>query len=88
MMSSAAHIQLDARIDAVRQYDHPMSPSKERLITFRVPPELAEAMEAYQERYGTPLSVQCRRAIEAWLSNEGFFGPKADRLRASTRKRS
>jgi len=65
-----------------------MSPSKERLITFRARPELADAMEAYRERYGTPLSEQCRRALEAWLSNEGFFEPKADRPRAGTRKRS
>jgi hypothetical protein len=66
---------------------HLMSPSKERIVTFRVSPELAAAMEELHERHGTPFSEQCRRALEAWLRDQGVLKGKADRLRGDTRKR-
>lgn len=57
-----------------------------RVMTFRPDEDILEAMEALQERDGTPYSVQIRRALRSWLTEKGVM--KADRKRASTRKRS
>lgn len=63
-----------------------MSP-KDRSVTIRLDPPIAEAMEAMRLRYGTPLSEQVRRALVAWLTAEGFMETKADRKRGGARKR-
>jgi hypothetical protein len=63
-----------------------MSP-KERSITVRLEPAMAEAMEAVQERFGTPFSEQVRRGLAEWLEKQGFK-VKTERKRVATRKRS
>jgi len=56
-----------------------------RVMTFRPDEDILEAMEALQERDGTPYSVQIRRALRAWLIEKDVL--KVDRKRAGTRKR-
>jgi predicted DNA-binding protein len=53
---------------------------------FRIDTELLEGLRAYQEREGVTIAEQVRRAIRAWLIEKDVI--KADRKRASTRKRS
>jgi len=55
-------------------------------MTFRIDPDVLVGMELQKERHGTPFSEQIRRALKAWLTAEGVM--KAERKRASTRKRS
>jgi hypothetical protein len=45
-----------------------MSP-KDRTIIARVEPDVAEQMDAIQERFGMALSEQVRRALDAWLAS-------------------
>ena len=46
-------------------------------------------MEFLRERDGTPFSEQIRRGLRLWLESRGVsVKPKAERQRASTRKRS
>jgi hypothetical protein len=46
-----------------------------------------DGLRAVKDRDGIPVSVQVRRAIEAWL-REKAVDVKSERPRASTRKRS
>jgi predicted DNA-binding protein len=39
--------------------------------TFRLPPELLDALQAIKERDGIPVSEQVRRAIVMWLDSKG-----------------
>ena len=57
-----------------------------RLAAFRVEPELMDAMERLREKVGISFSEQMRRALRAWLEEQGVLD-KTDRKRASTRKR-
>jgi predicted DNA-binding protein len=54
--------------------------------TFRLPPELLEALQAIKERDGIPLSEQVRRAIAMWLESKGMrVDPKKTRPKKRTR---
>jgi hypothetical protein len=57
-----------------------------KLTNFRIDPDLAEGLRAVRERDGIPDGEQIRRAVRAWLESKGVM--KAERRRASTRKRS
>ena len=59
---------------------------RDRTITFRPDNDLMAGMDELQERYGTPYSEQIRRALRAWLEEQGVI--KAERKRAGTRTRS
>jgi hypothetical protein len=50
-------------------------------------PEQIEALRRVEARTGAAMAEQIRRAIDAWLEKEDRPG-RADRRRASTRKRS
>jgi hypothetical protein len=63
----------------------PMTPER-KVTTFRIDEDLMEAMQRLQARDGIPLSEQIRRALRPWLEEKGVI--KAERKRASTRKRS
>jgi hypothetical protein len=54
--------------------------------TLRIDDRLMEGLRAVKERDGIPVSEQLRRAVEAWLREKGVE-VKADRKRATTRKR-
>jgi hypothetical protein len=59
-----------------------------KITNFRLDPELVEALHFIKERDGIPVVEQARRALKAWIEQRGVtIKPKADRLRASTRKR-
>jgi hypothetical protein len=58
---------------------------KERMISVRIDAETEAAMLQLQERYGTPLSEQIRRALKVWLVEQGAL--KTERPRAVTRRR-
>ncbi len=67
-----------------------MSP-KDRTITVRVEPTIAEQMEAIQERFGMAKSEQIRRALESWLAAGagGLLGSeKTATRRAPTRRKA
>jgi hypothetical protein len=57
------------------------------VTTLRIDDQLMDGLRAVKERDGIPVSVQVRRAIEAWL-REKAVDVKSERPRASTRKRS
>jgi hypothetical protein len=61
-----------------------MSPNKEGIVTFRISPEVQAGMETLRERYGTPFSEQCRRALESWLREQGMLTTKPEGRRAAT----
>jgi Ribbon-helix-helix protein, copG family len=54
----------------------------------RIDDELLEGLQQLKDRDGAPVSEQVRRAIRAWLESKGITVRKADRKRASSRKRS
>jgi len=56
------------------------------VTTFRVDDDVLEGMRRLQERDGISYSEQIRRALRPWLEKKGVM--KAERKRASTRKRS
>jgi hypothetical protein len=56
-----------------------------RVVTFRPDDDVYAAMLLLKERDGVPLSEQIRRSLRMWLETKGVM--KADRKRASTRKR-
>jgi hypothetical protein len=58
-----------------------------RPTNFRLELELLEGLRQVRERDGIPVSEQVRRAIHAWLKEKGVT-VKAERKRATTRKRS
>jgi hypothetical protein len=53
---------------------------------FRLESELLDGLQQVRERDGIPVSEQVRRAIQAWLKEQGV-AVKAERKRAATRKR-
>jgi predicted DNA-binding protein len=59
---------------------------KDTVIALRVSAEMNAQLQGVQKRDGMPISEQIRRAIRKWLEEEK--GIKAERKRASTRKRS
>jgi Arc/MetJ-type ribon-helix-helix transcriptional regulator len=61
-----------------------MSPKK--TFTFAIPDEMKAALQRVRERDGIPEAEQIRRGVQMWLDSRG--GIKAERRRASTRKRS
>ncbi len=63
-----------------------VSPSTKTQTGFRIDPEVLDGLRAVRERDGVPVSEQVRRALAAWLETKGIT-TKADRKRASTRKR-
>jgi hypothetical protein len=58
-----------------------------RVTTFRIDDELFEGLHTIWARDGVPPSEQVRRGIRMWLESKGVK-VKAERPRASTRKRS
>ena len=62
-----------------------MSPAS-RSITFRVEPELWEAMTRLKNEHGTPYSVQVRRGLVLYLESRGVIENR-DRKRPGRRKR-
>ena len=59
---------------------------KERVLTVRIAADLSNGIEAVRAKYGTPVSEQVRRALRAWLENQGVMR-KAGRKRVVARKR-
>jgi hypothetical protein len=43
------------------------------MISARLEAELVDAMDALQERYGTPYAEQIRRALRPWLEAQGVL---------------
>jgi hypothetical protein len=62
-----------------------MSVTPKRRFNFFIDDEQREGLRAIKERDGVLESEQIRRAIDRWLEEKGVT--KADRKRASTRKR-
>jgi predicted DNA-binding protein len=62
--------------------------SPKKLAAFRLDAELIDGLQAIKERTGAPIAEQVRRAIVAWLEQNGVAKTKTDRKRAQTRKRS
>jgi hypothetical protein len=64
-----------------------MSPKE--FTAFRMAPELMDAMRRLKTRDGVPFSVQVDFALREWLRKKGIVvDHKADRKRATTRKRT
>jgi hypothetical protein len=59
-----------------------------RLSAFRLPDDLTDAMQRLKDRDGIPLSVQVRRALQAFLAERGVLEVKAARKRVAPRKRA
>jgi len=55
--------------------------------TFRLETEILDALQRVKEHDGIPVSEQVRRALVAWLGSRNVTLKKAERKRASTRKR-
>ena len=55
--------------------------------TFRLETEIMAALAEIRDRDGVPVSEQVRRALLQWIESKGVKA-KADRKRASRRKRS
>lgn len=64
----------------------PFRVSPKKLAAFRLDPELIAGLQAIKDKTGAPIAEQVRRAIVAWLKENGVT--KAERTRAVTRKRS
>lgn len=62
-------------------------PSVKRQTAFRLDPEILEGLLFVKERDGVPLAEQVRRALQTWLEGKGVDVTKAERKRASTRRR-
>ena len=60
--------------------------SPKKAYTLKIDPELLAALRAIKARDGIGESEQIRRGIQLWLKQKGVT-VKADRKRASTRKR-
>lgn len=63
-----------------------MTPRIRKLFTFPIDDDLADGLREVEERDGVNKSEQIRRGIRMWLEAKGVR--KAERKRASTRKRS
>jgi hypothetical protein len=64
-----------------------MTPSDKKQTAFRIEPEILDGLQRVKERDGIPISEQVRRALREWLERRRVT-LKADRKRATTRKRS
>ncbi len=58
----------------------------QKTFTFAISDELKAGLKTVKERDGVSEAEQIRRAIAMWLDSRGV-GVKADRKRATTRKR-
>jgi hypothetical protein len=58
-----------------------------RLTNFRLEEQLLDALQTIKDRDGVPISVQVRRAIEAWIQSKGVRVKAAPR-RALTRRKA
>jgi len=58
----------------------------QKTFTFSISDDLKQGLQAIKERDGISEAEQIRRAIAMWLDSKGI-GLKAERQRASTRKR-
>ena len=65
----------------------PMTPSDKKQTAFRIDPDILEGLQEIKRQVGIPLSEQVRRALRAWLEQQGVRD-KAERPRAVTRKGS
>jgi len=66
---------------------------RERLVAVRLEQVVHDQLENDRQTFGTPISEQIRRAIDAWLAAGGMkgslaAGQKAARKRAATRGRA
>lgn len=59
--------------------------TQSKYFTFAISDELKQGLEAVKERDGVSEAEQIRRGIQMWLQSRGVI--KADRKRATTRKR-
>ena len=55
--------------------------------TFRLETEILSALQRVKDQDGIPVSEQVRRALIVWLESRNVALKKAERKRASTRKR-
>lgn len=60
--------------------------SPKKLAAFRLDSELIDGLQAVKDRTGAPIAEQVRRAIVAWLKENGVT--KAAPRRASTRRKA
>jgi hypothetical protein len=63
-----------------------VTPRIRKLFTFPIDDELSEAIRFVEARDGVSKAEQIRRGLRMWLKSKGVT-LKADRKRASTRKR-
>lgn len=64
-----------------------VSLSPKRLYSFKIDPEVADALKVIKSREGIGESEQIRRGIELWLKSKGAK-VKPERKRPVTRKRA
>ena len=64
-----------------------MSMSPKESTALRIDVDLLEAMRAVKDREGIPVTTQIEMAVREWLKSRGVVVNKAERKRASTRKR-
>jgi len=62
-----------------------MSPKESTAL--RIDVDLLEAMRDVKDAEGIPVTTQIEMAVREWLKQRGIVVKKADRKRASTRKR-
>jgi hypothetical protein len=62
-----------------------MSPKE--MTALRLDPDVLKAMRQFKEREGVPVTIQIEKAVTEWLSRRGVSVKKAERKRASTRRR-
>jgi hypothetical protein len=60
---------------------------KKKTFTFHLADDMKAALQEIRERDGISEAEQIRRGVQMWLASRGAT-EKADRKRASTRKRS
>jgi hypothetical protein len=63
--------------------------SPKKLYSFKIDPEVADALKCIKDRQGIGESEQIRRGIALWLKAQGVtVNVKTERKRATTRKHS
>jgi hypothetical protein len=62
--------------------------TKPRTLTVRIDADTNDGIKEIQERYGTPISEQIRRALAMWLEAQGVKKKTARPRVGSTRKRA
>ncbi len=68
-------------------YNNIYTMSPRELTALRLTPELLEAMRAYKDREGLPITAQVEKAVVEWLRKRGVVVKKAERKRVAARKR-